>query len=265
MSTQLGYAKVYFTREDFGKMLKLKDIYNLTISNIENNGYGEMTLTIATPMDNITNNRVKISEHYNDTKRYRIPIKEDESVKEYSNKDELLSGEDYYLSIDLNRNEDNYAILFKESSDMQFKLIKFIKIQGFNLNTVADNLIEILKPYKNGHIIVPSVGIGYGLIDSLQSKNFRNIMSLDLDDLKKVALDNIKLVENVDLLYDLLSEDFSGKEQFMEFLELYTELKNIDMKMNANGNITFERKSKDIENNRIIAVFNALSKIGYKQ
>ena len=33
--TKLGMAKVYFTKEDFGKMLKLKDPTNLEIIDVE--------------------------------------------------------------------------------------------------------------------------------------------------------------------------------------------------------------------------------------
>ena len=57
--TKLGMAKVYFTKEDFGKMLKLKDPTNLEIIDIEKDEYGDIVIKLATTMDNVVNNRVK--------------------------------------------------------------------------------------------------------------------------------------------------------------------------------------------------------------
>ena len=265
-STQLGYIKLYFTKDDLGKMCKLKDIDNLAITCVEPCRNETVEITIATPMDNVTTNRVKTADNFNNGfKRYREVIEEpkNEQVVNKNTFGDTIVKDDYYLSIDLNRNDENYAILFKETSDMQFKIVKFIKIKGSNLNVVADNLIEILEPYKNGSVITSNLGMGLGLIDCLKNKNFNNIINLDLDDLRKISINNVNLVENNDLLYELLPNDFSGKEQFMEFLELYNELKNIDIKMKTSGDIRFERKSQDIRNDKIITVFNALSKMGY--
>jgi hypothetical protein len=63
MSTKLGTAKVYFTKEDLGKMLKLKDKDNLMVIDVSvDNTEGKVAITITTPMDNITNDRVKTPE-----------------------------------------------------------------------------------------------------------------------------------------------------------------------------------------------------------
>lgn len=61
MSTKLGTAKVYFTKEDLGKMLKLKDKDNLMVTDVDvDNTEGKVAITITTPMDNITNDRVRV-------------------------------------------------------------------------------------------------------------------------------------------------------------------------------------------------------------
>jgi hypothetical protein len=218
-------------------------------------------------MDNVTTNRVKVSGEFNNGfRRYKEELSDIISNKNQSkneNTGEEIIKDDYYLSIDLNKGDENYAILFKETSDMQFKIVRFIKIQGFNLNIIAEKLLEIIKLYKNGSIITSNIGMGLGLIDCLKAKKFNNIIILDLEDLRKIGADNINLIENNDLLYELLPSDFSGKEQFMEFLELYNELKNIDIEMTANGNVKFKRKSLDISNDKVIPIFNTLSKMGY--
>jgi hypothetical protein len=75
MSTQLGFVKLYWSKEDFGKMAKLKDITNLAITRVE---FGQISndetveITITTPMDNVTTNRVKVSNEFNNgVRRYK--------------------------------------------------------------------------------------------------------------------------------------------------------------------------------------------------
>jgi hypothetical protein len=73
MSIKLGTAKVYFKNEDLGKMLKLKDKDNLMITDVSvDNTEGKLTVTITTPMDNITNDRVRTP---NGTARDRLSPK----------------------------------------------------------------------------------------------------------------------------------------------------------------------------------------------
>jgi hypothetical protein len=142
MSTQLGYAKVYFAKEDFGKMLKLKDVENLTISNIENDGYGILTLTIATPIDNVTNNRVKISEDYNNTKRYKIPI-EEKSNENHIDRTSIgkMLYERVWAVIDHTIVDENLSRNFYFS--IQIELEQIYKEYGqVSLNEVIDRLNE---------------------------------------------------------------------------------------------------------------------------
>jgi len=71
-STQLGYVKLYWKREVFGKMCKLKDVDNLAITRVEHCGDETVEITIVTPMDNITTNRVKTVDDFNNGfKRYK--------------------------------------------------------------------------------------------------------------------------------------------------------------------------------------------------
>ncbi len=143
MSTQLGYAKVYFTKEDFGKMLKLKDSDNLTISNVENDGYGTLTLTIATPMDNVTNNRVKMFEDCNNTKRYKVPINEEKSNENYINRTSVgkMLYERVWAIIDHTIVDENLSKNLYFS--IQIELEQIYKNYGqVSLNEVIDRLNE---------------------------------------------------------------------------------------------------------------------------
>lgn len=267
MSTKLGFVKLYWSKEDFGKMAKLKDINNLAITKVEHGNDETVEITITTPMDNVTTSRVKSIENFNNgIRRYKNePVDYTKSFKQTIVKNDFgeeIVKDDYYLSIDLSRDKENCAILFKETSDMKLKIIQFIKIKGLNLDDISDYLINILKPYKGATIIIPEFSIGYNLIDFLNGKNFNSIINVGFKDLQKINEDNINLIENNELIYELLADDFTGKEQFIEFLELHNELKNLDVKM-TEGYVFFERKSKDISNYKINALFNALSKLEY--
>jgi hypothetical protein len=57
MSSRLGKAVLYFGKADFGKMLKLEDIYNLEITDVVRKD-DRVEVTIVTPMDNGTNSRI---------------------------------------------------------------------------------------------------------------------------------------------------------------------------------------------------------------
>jgi hypothetical protein len=174
-----------------------------------------------------------------------------------------MENKNYYLSIDISREGKNYAVLLEESNK-KLKIIKFIKMNTNKLDEVADRLVEEIKSYKAGKIIIPTINIGQAVVDYLKEKGFNNVIELDLDDMKVCCNNNLKFIQNKNKLYKLLKDEYS-KFEIMELIELAKELDNIDLEYcTSNGRIIFKRKSLDIESTRIHCIFYALSKLGYE-
>lgn len=246
MSTQLGMAKVYFNLGDFGKMLKLKDINNLAITDIQKSEFdGRLVLSLVTPMDNATNSRV-------------APITESDYIPLRKLDIQEIIDEFYIFSIDMNRTgTDNYGVLFKCTEDGK-KIIKIINIpQTLKLHEVADVLINELKPYKNSIVMTSNVGIGMGLIDNLKAKYFNKIAELDMDDIRTIATGSLELMNDKSKLYKYISEP-CNTELLKDFVELAKELDNIEVKQNGNRTV-LDMKSKDIGKSRIMAVLQCIS------
>lgn len=63
----LGKGKIYLTKRDLGKMLKLKNVEDLVVTDISKSLNDErIQITVATDMSNTTNSRIK----FNDDDRY---------------------------------------------------------------------------------------------------------------------------------------------------------------------------------------------------
>lgn len=168
-----------------------------------------------------------------------------------------------YLSIDVSRENKNHAVLF-EGNNQELKIIKFIKIHTNKLDEIADRLIEEIKSYKNGKIIIPIINIGQAVADHLKEKGFDNIIELDLDDIRDCCKNNLELIKNKNKIYKLFLDNYS-KFEIVELIKMSKELDNIDLEYCvANGGIKFKRKSLDIDSTRICGVFYTLSKIGYE-
>lgn len=244
-STSLGMAKVYFNLGDFGKMLKLKDIDNLAITDIQKGeSDGRLVISLVTPMDNATNSRVVCT-----TNPYEVPLRKLE-IQE-------IIDEFYILSIDMCREDTNYGVLFKCTEDGK-KIIKIINIpQYLKLDEVADILINELKPYKNSVVMTSNVGIGMGVIDHLKAKNFNKIAELDINDIRDIATGSLELMNDKSKLYKYISEP-CNTELLKDFVELIKELDNLEVKQNSNRTM-LDTKSKDIGKSRIMAVLQCIS------
>jgi hypothetical protein len=245
MSTKLGMAKVYFNLGDFGKMLKLKDINNLAITDIQKSESDRrLVLSLVTPMDNATNSRVASI-----TESDYIPLRKlyiQEIIDEF-----------YILSIDMNMIGDNYGVLFK-CTEQGKKIIKIINIpQTLKLHEIADILINELKPYKNSVVMTSNVGIGMGLIDNLKAKYFNKIAELDMDDIRTIATGSLELMNDKSKLYKYISEP-CNTELLKDFVELVKELDNLEVKQNGNKTV-LDMKSKEIGKSRIMAVLQCIS------
>ena len=249
-STQLGKAKVFFTKGDFGKMLKLKDTNNIYIGEIKKSQYGDESIEVEviTSMDNVTNNRVKTI--FNDD--IRISYSSD-----------IPNGKNYYLSFDVSREGINYGVLFEENNNSELKIIRFIKIIENKLEDIANKLIESIKGIDNCKIIIPTINIGQAVVDYLQEKGFANIVELDLDDMRYIAVNNAKLINDKDTLFKLIPNNCSS-DDMIEFIKTSRELDNTDIDVTCDGRLRFKRKSMEVTSTRICAVFYALSKLGYK-
>lgn len=142
----------------------------------------------------------------------------------------------------------------------RIKLIKIIKIKDdLKFDDISDILIKELKPYKDGTIMTSNNGMGLGLIDNLKNKGFKNIIELNIDDTRRVAMNNIELLDDKNKLYELVDDSCSNL-LVEDIVELSKELDNIELKQNING-VMFQRKSEDIGNTRIVALLQLLSKI----
>lgn len=249
MSTNLGMAKIYFKKEDFGKMLKLKDTQNLYIGEVRKDyGNSDVEIEIITTMDNVTNNRTK--NIFNDD--IRISYNSD-----------IPSGKNYYLSFDVSREGVNYGVLFEENNNSELKIIRFIKITENKLEDVADKLIESIKGIDNCKIIIPTINIGQSVVDYLQEKGFTDIIELDLDDMRYIAINNTKLINDKDKLFKLIPSNYSS-DDMIEFIKMSRELDNTDIDVSCDGRLRFKRKSMEVTSTRICAVFYVLSKLKYK-
>jgi len=244
-STSLGMAKVYFNLGDFGKMLKLKDIDNLAITDIQKGEMdGRLVITLVTPIDNATNNRVAVCDNPSYLRLRKINIQEE-------------IDESYVISIDMGREGTNYGILFKITDEGR-KIIKVINIpQTLKLNEVADVLINELKPYKHNAIMTSNMNIGKGLIDHLIAKNFQNIIELDMNDIRDIMTGSLELINDKSKLYKYISET-CNTELLKELVEIIKEFDNLEVRQN--GNRTFlDGKLKEIGRSRIMAVLQFLS------
>lgn len=249
MSTNLGMAKIYFKKEDFGKMLKLKDTQNLYIGDVRKDyGNSDVEIEIITTMDNVTNNRTK--NIFNDDIRIS-----------YNSK--ISSGKNYYLSFDISREGVNYGVLLEENSNSELKIIRFVKIAENKLDDVVDKLIESIKGIDNCKIIIPTINIGQAVVDCLKEKGFTDIIELDLDDMRYIAINNIKLIKDKDKLFKLIPDNISS-DDMIEFIKTSRELDNTYVDVLCDGRLKFKSKSMEITSTRICAIFYALSKLGYK-
>lgn len=178
-------------------------------------------------------------------------------------KKERIYNKNYYLSFDVSREGTNHGILFEETNDSELKIVKFIQITTNRLDEVADKLMESAKGIYNCKIIIPTINIGQSVVDYLKEKRFINIIELDLNDMRDVAINNKELIQNKDKLFKLIPNNYSN-EDLIEFIKMSKELDNIDIEMYQQGRLKFKRKSMEVTSTRICAVFYALSKLGYK-
>lgn len=161
MSTKLGSAKVYFKNEDLGKMLKLKDKDNLMVTDVQvDNTEGKVAITITTPMDNITNERVKV--------RGREGFTKEELNELFENvDDESAFSKTVLKTMGIDNPDVGYDItrVFKDSDTREIKVALnyyLERISNCNIGTArnrelisvedkkaVDSLRYILEKYRN--------------------------------------------------------------------------------------------------------------------
>lgn len=177
---------------------------------------------------------------------------------------ECLENSKYYLTIDLDRQGENKAILFRQYED-KLKIDKFIDFYERDFTKIAQKLINEIKPYKNGKIIIPNVVFGQNLIDFIKAEGFEDIIELDLKDLNKCNIYNLELFNDKNKIYNLSDVNIRGNEYHTGFITLKKQLDNLAIKTNTEGsNSRFEIKDNDTDKYWIICVFFTLYKLGYK-
>lgn len=134
-STSLGMAKVYFSAKDFGKMLKLKDVGNLVVTDISVDKItSDVEVTVITPMDNV-NGRVR-SIDTQSNKRYKA-----------------------YLEVD----RDKVYIYFKGEK---------VLVKCDNTNAMVNIIKSKLKSDKEIPIYIDIIGVGLAVYDSLKAEGY---------------------------------------------------------------------------------------------
>ncbi|MEG1309404.1 MAG: hypothetical protein RSA91_01005 [Bacilli bacterium] len=136
MNTELGRAKIYLKAQDLGKMLKLNDIENLAITNVNIKDSKDVEIEIVTPLSNKTNNRVKLIKR---DRVYHIGV----DYRKYTNKISIVIFEENnkkYNIIALKFAKDIEAAL-KELSYYLNKSIFYINKRGFGI-TIYEKLIQ---------------------------------------------------------------------------------------------------------------------------
>lgn len=177
---------------------------------------------------------------------------------------ECLENSKYYLTIDLDRQGENKVILFRQYED-KLKIDKFIDFYERDFTKIAKKLINEIKPYKNGKIIIPSIVFGQNLIDFIKAEGFEDIIELDLKDINRCNIYNLELFNDKNKIYNLSDVNIGGKEYHIEFIRLKKQLDNLTIKTNNKGsNSRFDMKDKDIDKYWIVCVFYTLYKLGYK-
>jgi len=177
---------------------------------------------------------------------------------------EDLENSKYYLTIDLDRQGENKAILFHQYEN-KLKIDKFIDFYERDFTKIAKKLINEIKPYKNGKIIIPNVVFGQNLIDFIKAEGFEDIIELDLKDLNKCNIYNLELFNDKNKIYNLSDVNIGGNEYHTGFIRLKKQLDNLVIKTNTEGSSSrFDMKDKDIDKYWIICVFYTLYKLGYK-
>lgn len=154
MDTRLGKSKIYFKAQDFGKMLKLKNIENLVITNVNVKDAKEVEVEIATPICNATNNRVS-----------KLPFGADIRRQAFVNEDS--KEEIYHVGLVYERNILYVVILEGDSSK---KILKsFFIIEG-KIGETIDNLLKQLLD-RSAIFYVEDVAFGEVVRDTLISKS----------------------------------------------------------------------------------------------
>lgn len=175
-----------------------------------------------------------------------------------------LENSKYYLTIDLDRQGENKAILFHQYED-KLKIDKFIDFYERDFTKIAKKLINEIKPYKNGKMIIPNVAFGQNLIDFIKAEGFEDIIELNLKDLNKCNIYNLELFNDKNRIYNLSDVNIGGNEYHTGFIRLKKQLDNLVIKTNTEGSSSkFDMKDKNIDKYWIICVFYTLYKLGFK-
>lgn len=161
-STQLGTAKIYFNKEDFGKMLKLKDVGNLVINDIKVDKYTSgLEVTIITPMNNVTNERVRSKDENS--------IRREHYCNEVSQAKEDKELSDIYIRYEVREfNSLNLVMLFNGKKYNAF---------GYDINKCIERLTDKIRGCRWRNVCVESHGIGSSVADILEKEyKFKNVV-----------------------------------------------------------------------------------------
>lgn len=162
-SSALGLAKVYFSASDFGKMLKLKDVSNLVITDVEvDRTMSDVEITVVTPMDN-SSSRVISKDGFSHTRIY--------------------GGANSYVHSDTSDKEDNECEKMYIDFGRDFTIIYFkervTKINSPKIKTVVKE-ISRLSDSNKAIRICGDFHMAISLIDELRNEGFNNIADTNL-------------------------------------------------------------------------------------
>lgn len=189
METKLGIGKVYLKAQDIGKMLKLKNVENLVITNVNIKDSKDLEIEVATPICNKTNNRIR----------------------------DFKENKTYHIGLDLANNK-GISISVFEKFNKKYILKTLTKDSNLSIVEVVDNFKDILD---NCIFYVDNWGFGNYVRDNLISLGIKeeNIITIYT---KIYSIDKQKLLE---IAKDLKVKLFAKQE----YLKLIKEIKSLDV------------------------------------
>lgn len=224
MDTRLGKSKIYFKAQDFGKMLKLKDVENLVITNVNIKDAKEIEVEIATPICNATNNRVS-----------KLPFSANIQRQAFVEED-VDNNTAYHIGINFIKKKGIFIAIYRETRNIVTLENLYMEEESSNLYDMLSRYIRMYKCIKydekcNCKFYLDVMGFGKMLKDSLLANG---VKFEDLVCFRGIKIKNKKID---DILKEIAYINPQIIKLFNEVLE-YSE--GLQLNVNLNGVISYK-------------------------
>lgn len=167
METKLGMGKVYLKAQDIGKMLKLKDVENLVITNVNIKDSKDLEIEIATPICNKTNNRIR----------------------------DFKENKTYHIGIDYIKNRKTMITSVFEEENGRYTLIELTK----DYNSVTEVIDKFNSKLYDCKFYIDKKGFGMEIYDNLLALDIskKSIICIDFNETNLTKIDLYKKLKNI--------------------------------------------------------------------